>query len=777
MPKFFDASSRTAGPVSSRRATADMFGGGDGFVKAGAAVMAIGDTIKKNQFKKENAAINQANVDNQGFGSTLFRTAKGNTDANATNFTTGVLADYDLNMETKLASAPNDRVRSEMKIDFTRTRNALVEKANVFESMTRSKNEVKVFVGNGHGLRNVLFETPTDDQYDLTLDARTREVNNMTSLSARVKEELIRDEVRTLRFSQYAGQLEAAVTPKQVADILDDRPEGEMSADGFTQLGKAGKAKLSRFKTDARLKKAERRGEIVNAQASIRGLVERLKRGEIPDSDSMRHTERLVGQVNDPLTSEMLFNVTTVGKAINGWMRLPSGDLEGVVAELEQDVGDGGATQLESDKLAAARSVLSKTLTGERSEQVATDTLVRDAFGRITERLKAGVDLRQDADALTVLASLSHASPRLQEHIRQAFAMNETVQGLADLSTAELMEVVRDAEENAALSDLNTVTRDAAKKVLDDMVKTTNKNYVDYQQRTLDREFPPLVQRDGESMRARQELMWNGAAKYGKSPQFHTTAEIADIGARLPDMPSDEQLEFIRGYTANMTRESAVIALSELGEDSPQVAFVGAGIASDPSYMVTGAMILRGQQKLTNEGDGLIKSNSAYARSDVESLMRLVLKDALNNENLSPHHKAAVQSAALSLIASGATRSPKDAINMVLGGSEGLGGIQIFNGRSFAAPVGVRSGMIDEALDNYPDSLTRLSVDGSSPVTANGAAVSAKAIMNDGTLERVGPDMFHVRMESDKGYLQGAPGTLYTLHITEDKLKELGVTR
>jgi len=51
--------------------------------------------------------------------------------------------------------------------------------------------------------------------------------------------------------------------------------------------------------------------------------------------------------------------------------------------------------------------------------------------------------------------------------------------------------------------------------------------------------------------------------------------------------------------------------------------------------------------------------------------------------------------------------------------------------------------------------------------------VSAETILSAGTLERVGPDMFHVRMKSDDRLLQGAPGTWFTLHITLERLEDL----
>ena len=85
--------------------------------------------------------------------------------------------------------------------------------------------------------------------------------------------------------------------------------------------------------------------------------------------------------------------------------------------------------------------------------------------------------------------------------------------------------------------------------------------------------------------------------------------------------------------------------------------------------------------------------------------------------------------------------------------------------------------MIGDALKDYPDSITRLSVGGSPPRTISGNMVSAETIADSGTLERVGPDMFVVRMRSDNRLLQGAPGTAYTLHITEARLKELEVAR
>jgi hypothetical protein len=276
-------------------------------------------------------------------------------------------------------------------------------------------------------------------------------------------------------------------------------------------------------------------------------------------------------------------------------------------------------------------------------------------------------------------------------------------------------------------------------------------------------------------MRSREALMVSGSEKYGMPRQFHTSTEIAAIAATVPDMTSDSQLEFIMSYTKNMTPENAVIALTELGEASPQLAFVGAGIAYNPAYGMTATNILRGQQKLSNEGDSLIDALTAIPIGQMRFNIISAVQDIMNNENLPPQHKAAVQSSAMALIASGDTKDADEAVNMVLGGSRDndFGGVQEFNGRSFAAPVGVNGGMIKDAFEDHTESITRLSVGGSPPRTTSGKMVSAETIADSGTLERVGPDMFVVRMRSDDRLLQGAPGTAYTLHITEDRLKEL----
>jgi hypothetical protein len=148
------------------------------------------------------------------------------------------------------------------------------------------------------------------------------------------------------------------------------------------------------------------------------------------------------------------------------------------------------------------------------------------------------------------------------------------------------------------------------------------------------------------------------------------------------------------------------------------------------------------------------------------------LDGVLNNDNIPPHHKTAVQSAALAFMVETRVDSLA-AINAVLGGVEGAGGIQSFNGTDFVAPVGVYGETIEDRFEDNPDSLTKLSVDGSYPRTADGVRVSAETILDAGALERVGPDMFQVRMLSDGLLLLGVPGMPYTLHITLERLEDL----
>lgn len=134
-------------------------------------------------------------------------------------------------------------------------------------------------------------------------------------------------------------------------------------------------------------------------------------------------------------------------------------------------------------------------------------------------------------------------------------------------------------------------------------------------------------------------------------------------------------------------------------------------------------------------------------------------------------------SSALAIVASGVETDATKALNMALGGdNRGLGGVQNFNGANFAAPVGVSATMIEAAFDDNPATLSALSVDGSSPRTPNGVAVTGETITDAGTMEQVGPDMYVVRMKSDGKLLQGAPGTPYTVHLTRDRLVALGVS-
>ena len=780
MAKFtsYNAPQGVAGPTNSDRATAKDFGGDGGMIAGGKALRDFGVVLENNRIKKENAAVNQSNIDNQGYGADLFRSAKENTDANATDFTSTVLAEYDKNMQARLDAAPNARVRQQMEADFTRTRNGLVEKSVVYESAVRSKNEVNVFVGNGDKAGNILFETPTDDQYNITKDARQREVDN-TSLPQHIKDELMRDEVKILRFRQYEGLLEGATSKEQVDEILDARPGKEMSKEGFTQLGNAGDAKKRRFLTEARITKVEHKQDIRDAQSAVRVANAQLAQGRIPDEATLAHTESLVGKVGDPVTSEMWFNVKTVGEAINGWKKLPSEDLEAIIIGLEEDTVEGGATALEGSKLDAARAVLTKVEAGERKEQVKIDTDIREAYDSFDKRLEGGVDMSEDAGFIAMMAQLPGASPRLQQQIKEAVALNDTVSGLIDSPIADLRKLVEDAYANRNLSDLKIVELAAAQKVLADMVRITDKNYVDYQQKVDPADFPPLDESNPQSMKTRQTLMEQGSQKYKKDKQFHTTAEIKNIGDRMVDMSSDEQLQFINGYTANMSKENAAIALTELAAVNPQLAFVGSGIAHDPAYLVTGTTILRGQQMLTNEGAKRIEAVTlGVTKGATELTIQTSLIGALENENLHPQHRAAVMSSALAIVASGVEVDAAKALNMALGGdNDGFGGVQIINGANFAAPVGVSADMITDAFDtdDHPTALAELSVDGSTPRTINGVVITGDAIADAGMMEQVGPDMYVVRMKSDGKLLQGKPGTPYTMHLTRERLTTLGV--
>ena len=762
-------------PQTARADVASMGGGGKGLMIAGKDLVDYGDIINANEVKKQTATVNQANIDNQGYGSELFRDTKKTADANATDFTTNILTAYDLNRDTVLATAPNSAMKTKMQADFSRTRNILAEKAAIFESTTRAKNQKNIFINNGDTSANILYETPTDAQFKVTYDARVREIQN-TSLAENVKNDLLDMEVKNLRYNQYSGQLSQAGTDSQVDKIVAGLPTGELTKQGFSQLQKSAVAKKRRFKTDERLAEVERKSDIRDAQASIRTHISRLSKGEMSDDASMAHTRSLVTKVNDPITNEMLFNATTVGDSLNGWVKLPSEDLEAVIIGLEKDVADDGATVLESKMLAAASAALGKTIAGERADQAETDKTVSDSFARVDKRLAAGVEgLDTDADVVTIVANLPDASPKLKQRVKEAFAQNEAVQGLVDMSLPDLSKFVSEAKSVKADSDLNLVMYDTASKVHADMVKTVDKNYPDWQQKSDPSNFMLLDENNPITFVSRENLMEKGAGKYNKSKQFHTTTELAAIGEKLQNMSSDQQLGFIASYTTNLSAENAVIAMNELRDVNPELSFVAAGIASNPSFLTVGTTILRGRQRLKEEGDVVFEVTSGVKKADAEFSIAEASLGVFSNEALHPTTAASLRSAALAIMASGATKNASSAMNMALGGDGNYGGVQKFNGKSFAAPVGVDADMISNVFVNHPASIHQLSVDRSSPRTHTGAFVTGNEIDSNGTLESVGSDMYVVRMKSEGKLLQGAPDTPYTVHINKERLLELGV--
>ncbi len=778
MPKIqtFDAPVGVKSGISTQRATADAFGGGAGLIQAGKTLTAFAGQLEADklkaaaiQEKQENAVINQTDLDNQGAWDAKYNDAKNRTDANATNFTESILEQYDADMERQQAAAPNARVRAALKLDATRNRNTLVRKATGFEAVTRAKNQVNVYTANGDKAYNIVYGTPTEEVFQERLDGRRRELDNV-KLPDGDKAALFDKEVKNLRFSQFSGALAQAGDAKAVDDILASRPVGELSQEGFARLDKQGRTQKSKFKTEARIAEVEHRQRVSAAKTSVRSSESRLSEGQMLTPEEQKAVQSAVSASGDPDTEERWFNVQQVGQLLNGWLKLPSDELDDIIVGLQADVEEGGATQLESMKLKAALKAISSVASGERQDQAAIDTKVSEALSRVEKRLATDANLSKDPDMVTIAANLANASPNLRERINEKLAVNQAAKKFANLPPEDLKIVIATLEDRKHTSDPVLLKLQVAQDIQAKMTKTINENYPDWQQHIGGKRYPEFDPSNKSAMQARAVRMEDGAVLYNKSRKFHTSSELAALSEQFTTMKSDEQLGFINRYIDSLTVDQAAIALGELHKSNPSLAYVGVGMVMSPRFALVGEKILRGQGIMAAE-KGVIEAVTGISKDAVRKLMASAMLPVMNNSSLPPGAKETVMSAALAYIATDATTDISEALNAVLGGDDSGGGIQEFNSKPFIAPVGVQADDIEDAFADNPASLVALSADGSPPRNRDNVIVSGDDISDAGALENIGPNLYNVRMNSDGLLLQGAPGENYVLHITPERLR------
>ena len=772
----FNAPARVTGTISVDKATADTFGGGQGLITAGKAITGFAGVLEAKAIKDETARINQTNLDTQAQFSKRFHEAKEGADENATGFTDNMLAEFDGYAAKTLDGARTPREKKALQLDLTRNRIRILERSIVFESATRGTNQRKTFVRNGATSASIVRDDPREDIFASTLEARAKEIAN-TSLPEGDKAELLDKEKKNLRYAQFSSMIDNATTPEDVENVLavqESLPDGEFSKAADIRIANEASSRVKEFKLEDRLAKTEQRQAVTRARQGVSSLKGRLSEGQTIAPDDLKMAQDLVTASGDPAVAHEFATVMQVGSLVKKWKKLSSEELSFEVAQLEKDVVTDGATVRENLKLRAAERVLRSVASGERKEQSEIDTGISEAFTRIEKRLRGDADLSKDPDMMIVGGNLRSASPALQERIREGLSVNKAAQEFADLSVAEASKKLAELEASRANSDPNEVRYNVASELYAKMQKTIKKNYAD-QQIEVDDAYPDLAGGSPENIAARGQAMEEGAKKYNQSQKrFHTTEEISSITTRLQGKGSQKRLEFVNAYVNGLSPENARIALNEFSETMPMLAYAGAGIAVNKSFLTTANSILNGEELRAAQGNSSITGSRENKMKSTEDSIDLALSPVMNNRAINPNHKASVKEAALSLMASESFLTPNQAVSKALGSADdGTGGLQEFNGKPFIAPMGVTSEQIEDALMDNKNAITELAQSGSVPRTSTGRVISADEILSAGTLENVGPNMYVVRMKSDGKIVQGDSRSPYVLEITPERLSGL----
>jgi len=764
MGKFtsYDAPLGVAGPISTRRATVDDFGGdAKGFQIAAKEIVSFTDLLEKNEIKKEKAYVNQTDIDTQALFSDKFNVSKENANENATDFSKNFLTEYDTHVATTLDAATSSRVKEALKLDFSKTRLRFAEKATVFEATTRGLNQKNVYLRNRDTSINILADNPTDEQFNSLADAARRELAN-TRLSETLQQELLDDSIKDLRYTQYASLIANAPNQDAIDVVLKSRNKKQLHDIGFLRLSKDAKTRSRELKTDARIEDQEKNERIRKANSAIRSATGRLTEGFDIPADEFKKVQTLISQAGDSETEESFAILRRLNTNMQKWKKLSPTALAEVSKGLETDLNIGGATLEEAARAKAAKSVLSATQ--QKFNKDAAELLLS-----LNDRIRLGEDITPDPNFKKLEEIISEVSPVLREKITNALISYRAGQVLPDLSVAEISALSESLEPEKLEEDAKTL--EVIQKFGAKRQKEINKNYTDVMDKNG--EIAPIDTDNLESsLRTRLNDIEAGSEKYEQTDlKFHTSEEIKLINKQIGGATSDEKLAFIQNYVTSLGPD-ATLPLNELIEVSPSLAYVGGGMTSNPAFALVGAQIFRGEERINQKGTSPLPS---FTRKQIATRLQSVLR----NEALPENHRKSIEDMAFAYLSAGlyqqeiGTTDIDEAVDKVLGKTARGGGIQEFNGVAFIAPPDVDVGDIEDVIAKNSNSLFELSVRGATPRNDNGVEISREDILNDSSLEIVGPNLYVVRLKSDGKIVEGEPGKAFTLHITPERLANI----
>lgn len=222
---------------------------------------------------------------------------------------------------------------------------------------------------------------------------------------------------------------------------------------------------------------------------------------------------------------------------------------------------------------------------------------------------------------------------------------------------------------------------------------------------------------------------------------------------------------------------AAAGAYRQLGQSNETFAHVAGLSTQGEAHAVTAREVLRGLVRIRDNPD--VKQIFTTAHGGADNQFNLVVGGALDSAD--PRQRQAIRLAAdayyIERFASGQTTfNPRDyalAVQAVLGGRGGAGGIGQVNGVPVLLPQGITASQFDRALDGLAASdLATLSVGGQAPRQRDGRPVSVTDIAYEGRFRATGNNTYSIVM-ADGLPLWTEAGQPYQVTLTPQTIRDL----
>lgn len=266
----------------------------------------------------------------------------------------------------------------------------------------------------------------------------------------------------------------------------------------------------------------------------------------------------------------------------------------------------------------------------------------------------------------------------------------------------------------------------------------------------------PIDFNDTSTLATRGEAA-RAVSDYYEIPVEDMKPLTVDEAASLSKLVAEGTPEEVAGTLASLTAlgpRMSVAAFRQIGEKDP-VAAHAAGLIVHAGRPETGLSVIRGRKRMSE--DKGIKAAAGLASPEARVQMSTLASGALSR--LPPRSVAAAFDAAVALhvdrmALAGNMTGVFDAgefdksMQAVLGGD---GSIDTVNGAPMLLPQGVTADRMEVALDSMQDAdLAKVSSSGKPPSYADGSAVQAEDIADEGKLRAIGRGRYQVEMADGK---------------------------